>query len=179
MKCAFIEEYGSGFRVKKMCRTLCVSRSRYYAWKRRSKSFRQQENERLIEKIREAHKLSRRTYGSPRIAKELKENNIPCGKNRVARLMRLDGIYAKTKRRFRVKPPTAIISCRWQKICSTGDLKRIVLIKSGSLTSRISEPRKAGYISRPFWICITARLSGGPWRTVLLKILYSKRFNRP
>jgi len=102
MKCAFIEEYGSGFRVKKMCRTLRVSRSRYYTWKRRSKSFRQQENERLIEKIREAHKLSRRTYGSPRIAQELKENNIPCGKNRVARLMRLEGIYAKTKRRFRV-----------------------------------------------------------------------------
>ena len=92
MKCAFIEEYGSGFRVKKMCRILCVSRSRYYAWKRRAKSFRQQENERLIENIREAHKLSRRTYGSPRIAKELKENNIFCGKNRVARLMRLEGI---------------------------------------------------------------------------------------
>jgi putative transposase len=85
-----------------MCRTLCVSRSRYYAWKRRAKSFRQQENERLIEKIREAHKLSRRAYGSPRIAKKLKENNIFCGKNRVARLMRLEGIYAKTKRRFRV-----------------------------------------------------------------------------
>ena len=102
MKCAFIEEYGSGFRVKKMCRILCVSRSRYYAWKRRAKSFRQQENERLIENIREAHKLSRRTYGSPRIGKELKENNIFCGKNRVARLMRLEGIYARTKRRFRV-----------------------------------------------------------------------------
>jgi hypothetical protein len=24
MKCAFIEEYGSGFRVKKMCRARCV-----------------------------------------------------------------------------------------------------------------------------------------------------------
>jgi hypothetical protein len=76
MKCSFIAEYDSGFRVKKMCRTLCVSRSKYYAWKKRSKSIRQQENERLIEKIREAHKLSRRTYGSPRITKELKENNI-------------------------------------------------------------------------------------------------------
>ena len=102
MKYAFIDEHRSGFRVKKMCRVLGVSRSRYYAWRRRSKSCRQQENERLLEKIREAHKMSRRTYGSPRITKELRENSILCGKNRIARLMRLHGISAKMKRRFRV-----------------------------------------------------------------------------
>jgi len=91
MKCAFIEEYGSGFRVKKMCRIL-VFQGADITHGKACQSFRQQENERLIEKVREAHKLSRRTYGSPRIAKELKENNIFCGKNRVARLMRLEGI---------------------------------------------------------------------------------------
>ena len=46
--------------------------------------------------------MSRRTYGSPRITKELRENGVLCGKNRIARLMRLYGIYAKTKRRFKV-----------------------------------------------------------------------------
>jgi transposase InsO family protein len=63
---------------------------------------RQKENDHLIEKIRELHRASRRTYGSHRILKDLKENNIVCGKNRIARLMRLAGICAKTKRRFRV-----------------------------------------------------------------------------
>jgi transposase InsO family protein len=81
---------------------LDVSRSRYYAWRRRSQGFRQQENERLLEKIKEAHQMSRRTYGSPRITVELNANGTPCGKNRIARLMRLHGIFAKTKRRFRV-----------------------------------------------------------------------------
>jgi putative transposase len=68
MKYVFIDEHRSGFRVKKMCRVLDVSRSRYYAWRRRSKGLRQQEDERLLEKIKEAHQMSRRTYGSPRIA---------------------------------------------------------------------------------------------------------------
>ena len=102
MKYAFIDEHRSGFRVKKMCHILSVSRSRYYAWRRRSKGPRQLENERLLERIKEAYKIGRRTYGSPRITKELRENGILCGKNRIARLMRLHGIYAKTKRRFRV-----------------------------------------------------------------------------
>ena len=102
MKYAFIDEHRSGVSVKKMCRILDVSRSRYYAWRRRSQGFRQQENERLLEKIKEAHQMSRRTYGSPRITVELNANGTPCGKNRIARLMRLHGIFAKTKRRFRV-----------------------------------------------------------------------------
>lgn len=77
MKYAFIDEHRSGFRVKKMCRVLDISRSRYYAWRRRSKGLRQEENERLLEKIKEAYKIGRGTYGSPRIAKELRENGIP------------------------------------------------------------------------------------------------------
>lgn len=102
MKYAFIDEHRSGFRVKKMCRVLDISRSRYYAWRRRSKGVRQHENERLLEKIKEAYAVSRRTYGSPRITRDLREDGILCGKNRIARLMRHHGIYAKTKRRFKV-----------------------------------------------------------------------------
>jgi putative transposase len=59
-------------------------------------------NEFLLEKIKQAHEMSRRTYGSPRIAKELRGSGVICGKNRIARLMRRYGIIAKTKRRFRV-----------------------------------------------------------------------------
>jgi putative transposase len=102
MKCAFIDEHGSGFRVKKMCRVLDVSRSRYYTWKRRSPGVRQQEDKRLLARIKEAHTMSRKTYGSPRVAKELREQGVPCGENRIARLMRLHGIFAKTKRKFKV-----------------------------------------------------------------------------
>jgi putative transposase len=102
MKYAFIVGHCSEFRVKKMCQVLDVSRSRYYSWRRRCKSSRQMENERLVEKIRESHKMSRSTYGSPRVTKELRANGILCGKNRIARLMRLHGIAAKMKRRFKI-----------------------------------------------------------------------------
>jgi putative transposase len=102
MKYQFIEEYRSWFRVKKMCLAFSITRSRYYSWRRRIKGHRQQEDERLLDSIIEVHKMSRRTYGSPRITKELKAKGYPHGKNRIARLMRLNGIYAKTKRKFRV-----------------------------------------------------------------------------
>ena len=102
MKYQFIDEYRSWFRVKKMCLVFSISRSRYYLWRRRIKGHRQQENERLLNSIVEIHKMSRQTYGSPRITKELKAKCFPHGENRIARLMRLNGIYAKTKRKFRV-----------------------------------------------------------------------------
>jgi transposase InsO family protein len=40
-------------------------------------------------------------YGSPRIYKELKGANIPCSENRIARLMRLNGIAAVHRRKFK------------------------------------------------------------------------------
>ena len=102
MKCKFINEQRSGFRVKKMCHVLNISRSTYYSWTKRSSRLRHKENEKLLEKIKKAHEMSRMTYGSPRITQELRANGIICGKNRIARLMRSHGIFAKTKRKFRI-----------------------------------------------------------------------------
>ena len=52
-------------------------------------------------RIRDAYVRGRGTYGSPRVTAELKSKGIPCGKNRVAQLMKSNGIKAKTKRRFK------------------------------------------------------------------------------
>ena len=84
-----------------MCRVLAVSRSGYYLWVKHSGGIRQKENERLLVHIREAYVRGRGTYGSPRVTAELRAKGIPCGKNRVARLMKSNGIKAKTKRRFK------------------------------------------------------------------------------
>lgn len=81
---------------------LGVSRSAYYRWRDRSISPRQVENEGLLEVIRSIHRESRQTYGSPSVTDALHKRGWRCGKNRIARLMRLEGICAKTKRRFRV-----------------------------------------------------------------------------
>ena len=55
----------------------------------------------MLRSIRQAHQQSRATYGSPRLTRQLKRQNIVCSRNRVARLMRLHGIRAKQKRPFR------------------------------------------------------------------------------
>jgi putative transposase len=53
------------------CRVLNVSRSGYYDWLGRPDSQRAQENELLLKQIRDIHKESRFTYGSPRVHAEL------------------------------------------------------------------------------------------------------------
>ena len=90
------------YRVESLCRVLGVSRSGYYTWRKRPRSRRQQANEQLMAQISQIHRQSKETYGSPRIADELKERGISCSRNRVARLMRLHNLHAKTKRRFKV-----------------------------------------------------------------------------
>jgi hypothetical protein len=54
-----------------------------------------------IEPLFKASQASRGTYGSPRITHALHRDGWHCGKNRVARLMRLGGLRARQKRRFR------------------------------------------------------------------------------
>ena len=78
-----------------------VSRSGFYAWIERPESNRSSQNKELLNLIREAYKLSRGTYGSPRITRVLRKQGIACGTNRIARLMRENYIVAKTKRKYR------------------------------------------------------------------------------
>ncbi len=53
----------------------------------------------LIEHIHRIHRKSRRTYGSPRVHAELRAEGVICNHKRVARLMRLEGIQGRRKRR--------------------------------------------------------------------------------
>lgn len=89
------------YPITVMCRVLEVSRSGYYAWRSRRPGVRAQEEGFLLERIRRSHKESYQTYGSPRITMDLRAEGIQAGKNRVARLMRENGIRARRRRRFR------------------------------------------------------------------------------
>ena len=100
MKYAFIAEHQAEFHIQRMCRVLAVQRSGYYAWRRRKPSARAQANAVLVEQIRAEHATSRKTYGSPRIRVVLRRKGVVCGKNRVARLMRLHGIVAQQRQKW-------------------------------------------------------------------------------
>jgi putative transposase len=102
VKYAFIREHENEFRVARMCRVLRVSRSGYYHWLDRPESRRAREDRALLEHIRRVHLESRRAYGSVKTWRELCSRGVACGKHRVARLRRRDGIEAQRRRRFRL-----------------------------------------------------------------------------
>ncbi len=77
-----------------MCHVLRVARSGFYAWLRRPPSDREIDNQRLLGLIRASYEASSGVYGSPRVFLGLREIGERCGKNRVARLMRLHNIKA-------------------------------------------------------------------------------------
>ena len=101
MKYWFMDRYRSEFRVERMCKVLGVSRSGYYGWRKRPCSRRDRENEQVLKEIQKSHKRSKGTYGSPRVAEDLRANGVRCGKNRVARIMRKNGIVAGSRRKFK------------------------------------------------------------------------------
>lgn len=84
-----------------MCRVLGVSRSGYYNRRKNGKSKREQEYERLLPIIKEVYVDSRGVYGSPRITAELRRRGESSNKKKVARIMKSEGIYAKTVRRYK------------------------------------------------------------------------------
>lgn len=84
-----------------MCRVLRASRSGYNDWRERSAAPRQLRQEELLEKIREIHKASRGTYGSPRILRELRDEGIVVNHKTVEELMKRNGIRAKQKKKFK------------------------------------------------------------------------------
>jgi transposase InsO family protein len=85
-----------------MCTVLEVSRSGYYAWRRRKPAPRQQRAAKLTDEIRQVHAASRQTYGSPRVHRALEQQGVTCCENTVAKLMRQCGIRSRRSKKFRV-----------------------------------------------------------------------------
>src|SRR3989304_591998 len=85
-----------------MAETRHIPRSGYYAGRKRPVSRRDEENLLLVKKIQVIHTANRKVYGSPRITAELCAQGFTCSLNRVARLMKVNQIAARTKRKFKV-----------------------------------------------------------------------------
>jgi putative transposase len=89
------------YSIAELTQALRVSRSGYYAWRRRGVCAREQQNRLLLLKIQRLYQNSQARYGSPRIHQALRQEGHRCGHNRIARLMRRQGIRARQKRPFR------------------------------------------------------------------------------
>jgi len=91
--------------ILRLCLHLEVSASGYYDWQRRLSrpGQRAMEDQALAQEIGRIHTRSRQTYGAPRVEKELRQKGRCHGRNRVARLMKEQGLCGRQKGRYRVQ----------------------------------------------------------------------------
>lgn len=104
MKFRFIQQERRWFGIDVLCQAMGVTRGGYWSWVGRRPSPRQQADVVLLADIRRIHKSKRRVYGSPRIHDELQKKGVHCGRKRVERLMRENGVRAKQGKKY--KPTT-------------------------------------------------------------------------
>lgn len=92
----------SEYPVQALCASFEVSRSGYYDWSQRQSQPgpRALEDAALSQQIAAIYQEQDGTYGSPRICQELARDGQRHGRNRIARLMREQGLSSDQKARF-------------------------------------------------------------------------------
>jgi putative transposase len=101
VKYAWIEQQRGSFALEALCKALGVSPSGFACWKRGGSGHKRLSDTQLLTLIRSIYAESKGAYGSPRIWREIKARGLPCGRERVARLMNEHGIRARHKRRYK------------------------------------------------------------------------------
>lgn len=93
--------------VAEACEAFGVSRSGYYAHRRKPLARRRVQDDELGPQVREAFLASRGSYGSPRVMHALRRKGLFHGKARISRLMREQGCRVARKRRHVPKTTVA------------------------------------------------------------------------
>lgn len=95
----FIAKHRGIWPVALICGALGVSRSGFYAWLTREPSKRMRREVDLAQSIRRSFLGSDRTYGARRVWHDLLASGASCGLHAVERLMRLNALKARPRRR--------------------------------------------------------------------------------
>src|SRR6266446_382345 len=99
MKFGFIAKHRGIWPAGWLCEALGVSRGGFYAWLTRPRSQRSRSDEELGAKVRASFVASERTYGARRVWKDMLAEGLSCGLHRIERLMRLQALKARPRRR--------------------------------------------------------------------------------
>jgi putative transposase len=99
MKFVFIAKHRHIWPVAWLCNAMGVSRSGFHAWLDRSPSARSRGDEALGPQVKASFVGSDRTYGARRVWRDLLAEGAECGLHRIERLMRLQALRARPRRR--------------------------------------------------------------------------------
>ena len=102
MRYAFIQEHIGTWKLRNLFRALSVSKSAFFAWRKRPPSEREKRYAKLRLRLVAFHTASKGTYGSRRLMRDLHDIGEPCSRACVVRLMRAEDIWGKQRKRFRV-----------------------------------------------------------------------------
>ena len=101
MRYAWIETQRDCYPLTLLCRVLRVSRSGYYAWRRREPSAHRQRRQEIAQAAQQSHRGSHGTYGYRRVHRDLVDDHeIACCRETVRRVMAELGLSGRQKRRF-------------------------------------------------------------------------------
>jgi putative transposase len=101
VKYAFIERHEGEHSVRRLCKVMAVHPSGYYAWKVEPMSFRGKDDQRLLGLLKHAWLESGGVYGYRKLTMDMRDLGETCGKHRVARLLKLEGLRSQTGYRRR------------------------------------------------------------------------------
>ena len=129
MKFGFMAKHRGAWPVAMMCEVLGVSRSGFYAWLLRPPSQRCRDDEEMAPHVRQSFIASDRTYGARRVWFDMLELGYACGLHRIERLMRVQALRARPRRRGlpQDKGERSVIAA----MCWTGSSLRRHPIRSG------------------------------------------------
>lgn len=84
-----------------MCQTLKVSRSGYYAWKKRPKSKRKIQNEKILSTAQKSYRDNRAIYGLDKLLEDVRKEHPECSRNRLYKIQKEHKLYSVRKRKFK------------------------------------------------------------------------------
>jgi putative transposase len=149
VKFGFVAKHRGIWPAEWLCGALGVSRGGFYAWLTRPRSQRSRSDEELGAKVRASFLASDRTYGARRVWHDMLAESVSCGLHRIERLMRLQALKARPRRR-RLPPD---LGERQVAAVAPNVLDRSfeapAPTANGSLTSRMCGQRRAGSMWPP------------------------------
>ena len=99
MRFAFVAKHRQVWPMAWLCKALDVSKSGFHDWLNRTPSKHSRIDEDLTAVIRSSFHDSDRTYGARRVWKDVMAEGMFCGLHRVERLMQINALKARPRRR--------------------------------------------------------------------------------